>query len=92
LSTTPEVWRERAACRHVPVEIFFPAVEHEAEEAKAVCRSCAVQEPCLEFSFEANERFGVWGGLTSQERRSLAARRRKTALAGPPLPEAGREP
>lgn len=85
--SSPETWREHAACRHVPVEIFFPAVEHEAEEAKAVCNSCVVQEPCLEFSFEANERFGVWGGLTSQERRTLAARRRKAKLAGAPLPE-----
>ena len=85
--SSPETWREQAACRHVPVEIFFPAVEHEAEEAKAVCNSCLVQAPCLEFSFEANERFGVWGGLTSQERRTLAARRRKAKVAGTPLPE-----
>lgn len=85
--SSEDVWRERAACRHVPVEIFFPAVEHEADEAKAVCGTCEVQAPCLEFSFEANERFGVWGGLTSQERRTLAARRRKAKLAGVPLPE-----
>jgi WhiB family redox-sensing transcriptional regulator len=85
--SSADTWREHAACRRVPVEIFFPAVEHEAEEAKAVCRSCTVQEACLEFSFDANERFGVWGGLTSQERRTLAARRRKAKSAGAPLPE-----
>ena len=87
MSSPEPTWREDAACRHVPVEIFFPAVEHEAEEAKAVCSRCVVQRPCLEFSFEANERFGVWGGLTSQERRTLAARRRKAKLAGTPPPE-----
>lgn len=74
-------WQERAACRIVPVELFFPALDHEADEAKAVCRECTVQEPCLESALEAGERFGVWGGLTPQERRSLAAKRRARARA-----------
>jgi WhiB family redox-sensing transcriptional regulator len=72
-------WQERAACRTIPVELFFPALEHEADDAKAVCTDCTVKEPCLESAIEAGERFGVWGGLTPQERRSLIAKRRARA-------------
>ena len=74
-------WQDVAACRVLPVEMFFPAVEQEAFDAKAVCQTCAVKEPCLEFALIAGERFGIWGGLTSQERRSLAAKRRKARIA-----------
>ena len=76
-----EEWQDRAACRQVPVELFFPPAEQEADDAKAVCAMCEVRQPCLEFSITAGERFGVWGGLTPQERRSLVAKRRSRARA-----------
>jgi WhiB family redox-sensing transcriptional regulator len=62
--------------------MFFPPAEQESEVAKAVCADCTVRQPCLEFALGEAERFGIWGGLTSQERRSLAAKRRKSRLAG----------
>jgi WhiB family redox-sensing transcriptional regulator len=74
-------WQRLAACRGVRVELFFPPVEQDAYEAKAVCASCDVRTPCLEAALIAGETFGVWGGLTSQERRSLVARRRRQAAA-----------
>jgi WhiB family transcriptional regulator, redox-sensing transcriptional regulator len=74
-------WQQRAACRNVRVELFFPPVEQEAHEAKAVCALCEVREPCLEAALTAGETFGVWGGLTPQERRSLVAKRRRQAAA-----------
>lgn len=75
-------WQDLAACREVPVEMFFPPAEQESEVAKAVCADCTVRQPCLEFALGEAERFGIWGGLTSQERRSLAAKRRKARLTG----------
>lgn len=74
-------WQQRAACRGGRVELFFPPVEQEADEAKAVCARCEVREPCLEAALVAGETFGVWGGLTSQERRSLIAKRRRQVAA-----------
>jgi WhiB family redox-sensing transcriptional regulator len=74
-------WQQKGACRGVRVEIFFPPVEQEAYEAKAVCARCEVREPCLEAALVAGETFGVWGGLTPQERRSLVAKRRRQATA-----------
>lgn len=74
-----EEWQDLASCRHVPVEIFFPPAEQEADEAKTICATCQVRQPCLEFAIAAGERFGIWGGLTTQERRSLIAKRRNRA-------------
>ena len=70
-------WQDRGACRLFPVEIFFPPAEQEADEAKAICARCEVRQPCLEFAIAAGERFGIWGGLTTQERRALVAARRR---------------
>lgn len=72
-------WQEEGACRGIPSEMFFPPVEHEAYEAKTICAGCPVRDRCLEFALVANERFGIWGGLTTQERRVLMARRRREA-------------
>ena len=74
-------WQADAACRTIPVELFFPLIEQESDDAKTVCMACTVREPCLEFAIEAGERFGVWGGLTPQERRSVVSKRRARARA-----------
>lgn len=81
-------WQDDAACREIAVELFFPPAEQESEVAKSVCAECTVRQPCLEFALAEGERFGIWGGLTSQERRSVAAKRRKARLAGATTSEA----
>lgn len=72
-------WRQRAACRGVDPEAFYPASDEEAEEAKSVCRVCPVREACLEYALANRERDGVWGGATERERRRIIRQRRKTA-------------
>jgi len=83
-------WRTYALCRGLGAELFFPvgaassrALE-QAEGAKAVCRACPVREPCLEFALATNQEFGVWGGLTEEERRPLRRPRRCTTEFGAP--------
>ncbi|MDQ1426677.1 MAG: WhiB family transcriptional regulator, redox-sensing transcriptional regulator [Acidimicrobiaceae bacterium] len=73
------VWRQRAACRGVEPEIFYPISEEEAEEAKAICGACPVQETCLEYALSNRERDGVWGGATERERRRMIRQRRRSA-------------
>lgn len=73
-----ESWRERAACRRADAEIFFPAGSSGAavdqiRAAQAVCRTCAVKAPCLQFALETNQEAGVWGGKDEVERRRLRA-------------------
>ena len=73
------VWRQRAACRGVDPDIFFPVSDEEAEEAKAICTGCSVREACLEYALANREHDGVWGGATERERRRLIRQRRKSA-------------
>jgi len=40
--------------------------------AKLVCASCPVRDQCLDHAIAVDERYGVWGGLTHDERRLVA--------------------
>lgn len=73
------VWRQRAACRGVDPDIFYPLSEEDAYEAKSICRQCVVMETCLEYALANRERDGVWGGATERERRRMLRQRRKSA-------------
>lgn len=63
-------WRDLSACREVAdPEIFFPISKNETEkiaQAKAICASCPVQLRCLAIATD----YGIYGGLTEDERRS----------------------
>jgi len=59
-------WQDRAAC-HGLTNLFFPERGHEANQAKAVCKTCSVVDECAEAG-EA-EYFGVWGGRSERQRR-----------------------
>ena len=72
-------WRQRAACRGVDPDVFYPASDEEAEEPTAICRVGPVREACLEYALANRERDGVWGGATERERRRIIRQRRKTA-------------
>ncbi len=79
-------WQERAACRGIEPEIFFPISDEEAGPAKAICGACEARQQCLLFSFQNRERYGVWGGVTEKERiemvrRGVAQRMLQEALA-----------
>jgi WhiB family redox-sensing transcriptional regulator len=72
-------WRQKAACRGLDPEIFYPASEDDAEPAKAVCSSCPVRMPCLEYALNNREHDGIWGGASEKERRRIVRQRRKSA-------------
>jgi WhiB family redox-sensing transcriptional regulator len=70
-------WRHRALCKDEPdPELWFPAGTtgpdaRQAEEAKAVCRRCAVTSDCLSWAMETGQDAGIWGATTEEERRAL---------------------
>ncbi|HEX2851455.1 MAG TPA: WhiB family transcriptional regulator [Acidimicrobiales bacterium] len=81
-------WRERASCRDVDPDLFFPVgttgiALQQIDHAKQVCRSCDAQAACLEFALSTNQESGVWGGTSEEERRKLRKqwlqRQRRTA-------------
>lgn len=95
VTTTPSAaddWRQQATCRDESPEAFFvdagylgkrlsrEGVHLAVAEAKAVCGRCPVIDACAEWAFENDERWGIWGGLTEDERarmRRRAERKRK---------------
>lgn len=79
-------WRHRAACRREDPELFFPTgntgpAVRQIEEAKQVCRSCDVRETCLSWALETGQDFGVWGGMSEDERRALKRRTTRQNMA-----------
>lgn len=78
-----DMWQVRAACRGPQAVVFFPPnyVERKEErlgrerEAKAICRSCAVREDCLDYALRIKEPHGIWGGLNETERKQMIERR-----------------
>jgi WhiB family redox-sensing transcriptional regulator len=87
-------WRSHAACRSQDPELFFPIgttdrALAQLARAKAVCHTCPVQEPCLEWALHSEpigQESGVAAGLSEGERRALkrrAARAPQHSLAGP---------
>lgn len=73
-------WRADAACAGEMGATFYPPMRPEKksvrvareQRAKAVCAKCMVRTQCLEHALRSNERYGIWGGLTDNERRHLA--------------------
>jgi len=77
-------WDEEAACRSTDPDVFFPRDDiqgrgYDVRAAKRVCVGCPVRSQCLEFALTARLEYGVWGGLTETERRSLRRSRQRKA-------------
>ena len=70
-------WAGRAACSGLDPSVFYPPSDEEADEAKAICAECPVQEECLEHAIAHREKNGVWGGATERERLRIIRRRRR---------------
>lgn len=72
-------WRGRAACSRLDPDIFYPVGDgaYACEMtgiAKQACLSCPVRAECLRQALETGEQYGIWGGMTPEERRDLARR------------------
>ena len=57
---------------------FFPAGQEDSpayirqvQRAIAVCAGCTVRPECLDFAMTARREYGVWGGTSDAERRSV---------------------
>lgn len=71
-------WRERARCKGMDTELFFPVTEDPDAEsvrwAKTVCAGCPVRETCLAEALAARDVHGVRGGFSGREREGLLRR------------------
>ena len=67
----PDLWQDEAACYGIDPDTFFPTSEEEAGPALAYCSVCPKRPTCLAWALKNGERYGVWGGLTEQQRRRV---------------------
>tara|TARA_R100001460_G_scaffold2077_6_gene7091 strand:- start:62 stop:367 length:306 start_codon:yes stop_codon:yes gene_type:complete len=62
-------------------EAYFPEKEQAISEyenrqmAYRLCQDCPVILECLNYAVEANEKYGIWGGLTTAQRQKLQNRK-----------------
>ena len=77
-------WQLDAACRGMPSSRFFHpwnerGIQREAriQQAKQVCSDCPVMDICRLHALEAPEPYGIWGGLSEDERLVLLNRHRR---------------
>lgn len=73
----PRRWMQHAACAGVDAELFFPEKGHQPDAAKRMCHHCPVRPQCAEYAIRDETLVGVWGGLTTRERRNIRAERRR---------------
>lgn len=80
-------WQEKSACRGMDIEIFFLPYNARNEEkraltekAKKICQTCPVISDCLDYALDIEEEYGVYGGLSADERKVIIRRRRNQRL------------
>jgi WhiB family redox-sensing transcriptional regulator len=81
-------WQMDGACRGEDPRLFFhPEGERgEAREArqaaaKSICAGCPVIDECASHALAVREPYGIWGGLSEDERAAIYRRRRFVAHA-----------
>ena len=67
-------------CMESDPDLFFASTDEMArgwQDAVKLCKTCPVRAKCAAYAIEAEETYGVWGGLTANQRKSI--RRKKTS-------------
>ena len=50
---------------------------HNTAAAKAICARCPVRRECLDYAISEGDHYGVWGGMTDNQRDRIAQLRKK---------------
>jgi WhiB family redox-sensing transcriptional regulator len=80
-------WQLHSACRHADPDLFFhpegergSARSSREHAAKQVCATCPVLASCRSHALQVHEPYGVWGGLSEDERESFYLRGARLVL------------
>lgn len=71
--------REEALCAQSDPDLWFEErTIRLAREAMAICNQCPVMEECRQFALDNEVDYGIWGGMTTaQRRREIRISKRK---------------
>ena len=67
---------DRASCKGLPTDFFYKIEDRgvskliDLDVFRSTCTPCPIWKQCLGYA-NTNENYGVWGGMTAEERRSL---------------------
>lgn len=80
-------WQQSGACRELPSEMFFhpdgergPSRRRRENKALAVCATCPVIEQCRNQALKIHELYGIWGGLTEDDRQTILNNKLREAI------------
>jgi WhiB family transcriptional regulator, redox-sensing transcriptional regulator len=85
LKITAISWMDNASCVGEDANLWFPNDKdavNKAKQAKVICADCPVKMQCLELALTERISYGIWGGLTSDERDRLRQSRYNLARRG----------
>ena len=75
-------WQYEGACRDADPESFFldpnmRGLNKRTKELNAIkiCNTCPVKQSCLNHALSIPEYFGVWGGMTEEQRFEILKKR-----------------
>jgi len=76
-----EVNWNKAACKDLPTDFFYKIEDRgvskliDVDVFRFTCAPCPIWRQCLGYA-SRNEQYGVWGGMTSDERAAVLDRRK----------------
>lgn len=80
-------WQDSAACRDLPSEAFFhpdgergSSRRNRENKALAVCAACPVIQQCRKQALTIQEPYGIWGGLTEDDRIAILNKKLREAI------------
>ena len=72
-----EINWEEANCKGAPTNLFYMVEENRKHSTwidigilRRICGGCPIRKKCLAYALE-HEIYGVWGGMTTQERNAF---------------------
>ena len=80
------LWMQDAYCSKKKNDFWYPPLDSDNPESyyaigREICRRCSVWTNCLDAGLE--EKWGMWGGLTPQERTTLTSNNPKQSTYYP---------
>lgn len=87
----PPQWVSDALCAQTDPEAFFPEKGGDPGPDRRICADCPVRARCRDYALSSGELYGVWGGLTLNDRRRLRRRARRIGVPVTEVTESGRD-
>ena len=84
-----EKWVDEAVCAQTDPDCFFPDKGESNAAAIAICKTCPVKDPCLNYALQHNMS-GIWGATSENQRKDLR-RQLGIRLVAEPIREHGTE-